>query len=205
MTAVAISVERPAHFVTGHSICASVAAASVDGRPARTQRLILPRVGGPGQTVEMTELARADSIVIARSPEDLYDMVSDMSRMGDWSPICKACWWDEGFGPAVGSWFTGRNELPERIWETRSQVVVADRGHEFAFVVGGKFARWGYTFTPVEGGTELTESWAFLPDGIAMFNERFGPDAQVEIDNRSEAAASGIPATLAAIKIAAET
>jgi hypothetical protein len=101
--------------------------------------------------------------------------------------------------------FTGRNELPERTWETRSEVVVADRGREFAFIVGGKYTRWGYTFTPVEGGgTQITESWDFLPDGIAMFNERFGPAAQAQIDNRSEAAQSGIPATLAAIKEVAE-
>ena len=152
----------------------------------------------------MSELKRSESIVISRSPEDLYDMVSDVTRMGEWSPVCKTCWWDEGSGPEVGSWFTGRNELPERTWETRSEVVVADRGQEFAFVVGGKFARWGYTFAPVEGGTDVTESWEFLPDGIAMFKERFGPDAESQIDNRSEAARSGIPATLQAIKQAAE-
>ncbi len=81
---------------------------------------------------------------------------------------------------------------------------MADPGREFAFVVGGKFARWGYTFVPVEGGTQVTESWEFLPDGIAMFKERFGADAQSQIDNRSEAAQSGIPATLRAIKQAAE-
>ncbi|HEV2258918.1 MAG TPA: hypothetical protein VGS06_37860 [Streptosporangiaceae bacterium] len=33
--------------------------------------------------------------------------------------------------------------------ETRSVVVAADRGREFAFVVGGSWVRWGYTFTPV--------------------------------------------------------
>ena len=43
----------------------------------------------------------------------------DIARMGSWSPGCKECWWDEGAGPDVGSWFTGRNELPERTWETR--------------------------------------------------------------------------------------
>lgn len=152
----------------------------------------------------MSKLNHSDSIVVARSPEDLYAMVSDVSRMGEWSPVCKACWWDEGAGPTVGAWFTGRNELPERTWETRSEVVAADPGREFAFVVGGNFVRWGYTFVPVEGGTEITESWEFLPDGISMFNERFGPDAQAQIDNRSEAAQSGIPATLAAIKRIAE-
>lgn len=35
----------------------------------------------------MEELSFRDSIVIARSPEDLYEMVSDVTRMGEWSPI----------------------------------------------------------------------------------------------------------------------
>lgn len=152
----------------------------------------------------MTELQHSASIVISRPPQHLYDMVADVTRMGEWSPVCKACWWDEGSGPEAGSWFTGRNELPERTWETRSEVVVADPGREFAFVVGGKFARWGYTFVPVDGGTRVTESWEFLPDGLAMFRVRFGADADTQIEIRSEAARSGIPATLRAIKEAAE-
>jgi len=157
-----------------------------------------------GQTHAMANPKHSESIVIARSPEDLYDLVSDVTRMGTWSPICKACWWDEGAGPEVGAWFTGRNVLPERTWETRSEVAVADPGHEFAFVVNGSWTRWGYVFTPVEGGTELTESWEFLPGGIAMFDERFGADAQAQIASRLELAKRGIPATLAAIKKDAE-
>jgi hypothetical protein len=152
----------------------------------------------------MSTLTHSASVVVARSPEDLYEMVADVTRMGEWSPVCKACWWDEGAGPAVGAWFTGRNELPERTWETRSQVAVADPGREFTFIVGGTFARWGYTFVPVDGGTRVCESWEFLPDGIAMFEQRFGDDAQAQIDSRSEAARTGIPATLAAIKTIAE-
>jgi hypothetical protein len=134
----------------------------------------------------------------------LYDMVADVTRMGEWSPVCKACWWDEGDGPRVGSVFTGRNELPDRTWETRSKVVAADRGREFAFVVLATGTRWGYTFTPVGGGTEVTESWEFPPEGQAVFRERFGDDAPAQVANRQEAAREGIPATLAAIKAAAE-
>jgi hypothetical protein len=152
----------------------------------------------------MTVLKHSESIVIARSPEDLYDLVSDITRMGKWSPVCKACWWDEGAGPEVGAWFTGRNELPERTWETRSEVVAADRGREFAFIVNGSWTRWGYVFAPVDRGTELTESWEFLPGGITMFEERFGADADAQIANRLEAAQKGIPVTLAAIKTEAE-
>jgi hypothetical protein len=81
---------------------------------------------------------------------------------------------------------------------------VAERGREFAFVVGGSWVRWGYTFTPVEEGTEVSESWEFLPDGIKRFGERFGDGASAQIAERTEIARQGIPVTLAAIKRIAE-
>ena len=152
----------------------------------------------------MSSLQYSESIVVARSPEVLYDMVSDVTRMGEWSPVCQACWWDDGDGPRAGAWFTGRNELPERTWETRSQVVAADRGREFAFEVNSGWVRWGYTFTAVDSGTQVTESWEFLPAGIAGFHDKYGNGAEAQIANRTEAAHQGIPATLAAIKKAAE-
>jgi Polyketide cyclase / dehydrase and lipid transport len=152
----------------------------------------------------MENLNFADSIVITLSPEDLYDMVTDVTRMGEWSPVCTTCWWDEGASPEVGAWFSGRNVAGDATWETRSQVVVADRGREFAYLVGGSLVRWGYTFEPVDGGTRLTESWEFLPDGIAMFEKHFGDKAQTHIEARTEAAHSGIPITLAAMKKSAE-
>ena len=105
---------------------------------------------------------------------------------------------------AWGARFTGRNEMPHRTWETRSEVVAADRGHEFVFVVGDSYTRWGYTFTAVDGGTEITESWELLPAGVAMYEEHFGEEAEAQITDRAEAARSGIPATLAAIKRVAE-
>ena len=145
------------------------------------------------------------SVVVASSPETLYEMVSDVTRMGEWSPVCKACWWDEGDGPRVGAWFTGRNELPERSWETHCQVLAAEPGKEFAFATGGNLVRWGYEFQPADGGTEVTESWAFLPDGITFFEERFGDDAPAQIANRIEGAKSGIAATLETLKRIAES
>jgi hypothetical protein len=152
----------------------------------------------------VNELRFSDSIAVAAPPDDLYALVSDVTKMGSWSPICRACWWDEGAGPEVGAWFTGRNELPERTWETRCQVVAADPGREFAWEVNNGWVRWGYTFAPENGGTRLTESWEFLPAGVAGFRERFGEGADVQIDNRRAAAESGIPVTLAAIKQTAE-
>jgi len=147
----------------------------------------------------------AESIVIERAPSDVYEMVSDVTKMGSWSPVCEACWWDDGAGPEVGAWFTGRNVLPDRTWETRSVVVTAEPGREFAFVVGGTWTRWGYALAPVGGATELTESWEFLDGGHEMFVERFGADAEAQIAIRRELARTGIHETLAAIKRDAES
>ena len=147
----------------------------------------------------------AESVVVAVSPEALYDLVSDVTRTGEWSPVCKACWWDDRVGPTVGASFTGRNETPARTWESRSRVVAADPGREFAWEVNGGFVRWGYSMEPVDGGTRLTESWEFRPMGLKGFHDRYGDDAHVQIQDRTDQARSGIPVTLQAIRQIAET
>ena len=152
----------------------------------------------------MPDLTHSASVVVAVPPEELYDLVSDVTRTGEWSPVCVACWWDEGATGRAGDWFTGRNVTPERTWETRSLVAVADRGREFAWLVGGSRARWGYLLEPVGGGTRLTETWAFLPDGLAFMEERYGDGAPEQVRARVRAAHEGIPVTLAAIKRIAE-
>ncbi|TWP36100.1 SRPBCC family protein [Leekyejoonella antrihumi] len=146
------------------------------------------------------------SIVVEATPEALYDLVSDIARTGEWSPVCTWCRWDDAAQAGqVGAGFTGHNELPDRTWDTKSRVVAADRGREFAWVVGGSFARWGFSFAPDGAATRLTESWQFLPGGIAMFGEKYGDQAAAEIDERIRLAHDGIPRTLAAIKRVAET
>lgn len=153
----------------------------------------------------MTQLEFSDSIHVALPPAELYELVSDVTRTGEWSPVCKECWWDEdATGPEVGAWFIGRNVQAEREWQTRSQVVAAEPGRTFAWEVNGGWVRWGYTLESEAAGTRLTESWAFLERGIAGFRERFGETADAEIAARSESALTGIPATLAAIKAVAE-
>ena len=148
-----------------------------------------------------------ESVTVQASAEDLYSLVSDITRTGEWSPVCTSCWWDkEAEAGRVGSWFTGHNELPGRSWETRSQVVAAEPGREFAWKVGGRLVRWGFTLDPAgAGATTLTETWEFLPDGVAFFEEKFGDAAPAEIADRTQQALAGIPRTLAAIKQIAES
>ena len=155
----------------------------------------------------MTTLEHSDSIVIAASPDAVYALVSDVTRTGEWSPICQECWWnDGGSADVVGSTFTGRNVTADRTWETVSTVAVAIPGTEFAWLVGDSFVRWGYTLEAIdENSTQLTESWLFTEQGIEYFHTKFGDRAQEEIENRRANALEGIPRTLAAIKAIVES
>lgn len=148
--------------------------------------------------------SHAESITVAASPESIYALVSDVTRTGEWSPICRRCEWEDPEHTGVGAQFTGFNETPQRSWQTRSTVVAAEPGRAFAWEVGDGYVRWGYALRPVDGGTEVTEHWEFLPAGLEMFARRYGAEAPEQIEERTRAAHQGIPRTLAAIKDIAE-
>ena len=76
------------------------------------------------------------SRVIAATPEALYDIVSDLPRMGELSPENKGGMWVKGAtGPEVGARFRGTNGTDKRHWATTAVVEQADRGKVFAFRV----------------------------------------------------------------------
>jgi uncharacterized protein YndB with AHSA1/START domain len=104
-------------------------------------------------------------VTIAATPERLYALITDISRMGEWSPECRRCEWIDGAsGAAVGARFRGHNRIANYRWTTTSQVTVADPGREFAFSVMGEdreSTRWRYSFQPRNEGTVVTESYEF--------------------------------------------
>ncbi len=109
---------------------------------------------------------RRAELHVGAAPETLYDLVSDVSRMGEWSPECVAGeWLDGATGPEVGARFRGKNKNGMARWSTKPRVVVADRGKEFAFVVsflGREMTKWTYRFEPAAGGTDVVESFEII-------------------------------------------
>ncbi|MEU0880490.1 SRPBCC family protein [Lentzea sp. NPDC005914] len=98
-------------------------------------------------------------------PEDVYRLVSDVSAISRWSPNASEVAYDDGAGPEVGAWFSGRNRRDGKEWVTRSQVVKAEPGAAFAFVVGGAddgIVEWSWTFQASGRGTVAEQSWRLL-------------------------------------------
>lgn len=111
-----------------------------------------------------------DSVVIAQSPQVLYGMISDVVRMGEWSPENRgAVLAAPGAPVGVGTVFDGANRRGRVSWTTRCTVTAAEPGREFAFrvhAIGGRtrrlparIAEWRYTFEEHDGGTLVTETW----------------------------------------------
>jgi hypothetical protein len=101
---------------------------------------------------------------IAAPPDTVYAVISDITRMGAWSPETRKCeWLDGATGPAVGARFKGSNRRGKLRWSTRPMVVAADPGREFAFQVK-KDVRWSYRMIPDGAGTLVTESFEMLTD-----------------------------------------
>ena len=95
--------------------------------------------------------------------EEVWAMVSDVTRMGEWSPEATGAKWLKGAtGPAVGARFTGKNRAGVRRWSTAGEVVECEPGKAFVFDVSAgpfKVATWTYRFEPTATGTKVVEQW----------------------------------------------
>jgi dipeptidyl aminopeptidase/acylaminoacyl peptidase len=136
--------------------------------PARTQEDALSATTSEHDLVEALDasgFAFTRRAWVDAAPTRVYDLVSDVSAIGRWSPNATDVAFDQGAGPRVGAWFSGRNQKDGREWTTRSQVVRADPGAAFTFVVGGAedgIVQWSWTFHPQGRGTVVEQSWQLL-------------------------------------------
>jgi len=141
---------------------------------------------------------------IAATPADLYAMVSDLPRMGEWSPENTGGRWSRGGKPMVGATFRGTNRAGWRWWRTVVTVTEADPGKRFAFNVhwaAVPISTWEYTFAPgADGGCEVTEAWTDRRPGWmrAVSNPVMG------ISDRADHNRAGMEKTLQALKNSAE-
>ncbi len=100
---------------------------------------------------------------IAASPDAVWALVSDLPRMGEWSPENTGGHWAGGAtGPAVDARFKGTNSNGKNSWSTLVKVTRCEPGRAFEFDVtafGFSVATWSYAIEPCDTGCVVTESW----------------------------------------------
>lgn len=116
------------------------------------------------------------SIEMAATADAVYAVVSDVTRIPEWSPETSRVEWLGSDHLRFRAW--NRRRLGR--WKTEARVVEAEPGQRFSFVVqamGGDWTQWTYLIEPgpTAGTTRLTETCRMcvdLPFAAAAF-ERF--------------------------------
>lgn len=104
----------------------------------------------------MTAALIEESIEIDATPEQAWSVISDLERMGEWSPQCKKMI-IRGGTVGLGTRTININRRGPLVWTTTSKVVRFEPNREIAFRVAENHTVWSYTITPGDSGVTLTE------------------------------------------------
>lgn len=112
------------------------------------------------------------NVAVAATPAEVYAVVSDLPRSGEWSSECRGGSWVEGTPATVGAVFRGVNFRAEDVvawapvvrgeWHTEAEVVAAEPGRRFSWSMRDSTGRrqdsvWTYEVaTDGNGGSVLT-------------------------------------------------
>ena len=125
---------------------------------------MLPLVG-----VLLRPLTGEVSLWMDAPPDRVWDLVSDVTRIGEFSPETFEARWTRGStGPEVGASFKGhvrRNGVGPTYWSP-CQVTKCVPNEVFEFAVGTDdvtLNNWGYRLEPKDGGTLVTEYFRLEP------------------------------------------
>ena len=142
------------------------------------------------------------SVDVAAEPADVWRIVGDIRRTGEWSPECSRAL---PLGQVrKGGWILGFNHHRRVRWVTLSRIVRFDPEREIAWKVLTNRSVWSYHLRTIDDGTRLTETRE-TPRGVGGFARVFTKvllGGQVAHDDELEA---GMTAGLERIKTMIQT
>lgn len=160
---------------------------------------------------------------IAADPSRVWEVVTDVEAMTRWSPeLVRVEWQDGADGPTPGARYFGYNRNPiVGEWRTLSHITEAVPEHTLTWCVldpdgrygkasedpADRLATWSFTLAPApEGGTVLRQSVTIGPgrSGLSAYIDRAPDQEEAIIAYRLKEIGTGMEATLAGIKEAAE-
>ncbi|GLF92650.1 SRPBCC family protein [Streptomyces yaizuensis] len=146
-------------------------------------------------STEKQPIFSADAgIHISAAPFDVYAVISDLPRSGEWSRECRGGAWITGEPAAVGSVFRGDNVRATDVvgwapvvrgeWTTHAEVVAAEPGRTFRWAMCDSAGRrqqsvWGFDIAPASsgGGSLLIHHFRMdsPTEGIRVIVSEMGP------------------------------
>lgn len=109
---------------------------------------------------------------IAAPASTVFAALTDVTRMGEWSPETYRAEWNDGFDQAaIGAEFTGHNRNGDNEWSIVATIVDLVPDERFFFDCKSRdfvFSKWGYAIEPTESGCRVTEYSQDLRPDSAM-------------------------------------
>lgn len=102
------------------------------------------------------------------SPDDVWAIVGDPTRVGEWSHECGGAEWIDGATTArPGARFRGRNKVGRSKWARVCEVVTVDAPHEFAWrTVATRLypdsTLWTISIEPTADGSRVEQRFEVL-------------------------------------------
>jgi uncharacterized protein YndB with AHSA1/START domain len=97
------------------------------------------------------------STEIKATPEKVWAVVSDLQRMGEWSPQCRKVIVRGGGPVTLGTKTINVNKRGLLVWPTTAKVIRFEENKEIAYRITENGSIWSFTITPSENGVKLTE------------------------------------------------
>ena len=146
---------------------------------------------------------RAEAYVEA-PPAQVWAVLTDFSRMPDWSPeLVKMLPLKPG-GLRVGQWYVGINRRKAVVWPTRNVVADLEPGRVLAWDTTSSGARWIWELTPSETGTRVVHRRP-VPRRLTGLSRVFAGAFLGGVAEHADELEAGMVATVSRLKTAAES
>lgn len=128
----------------------------------------------------------AVAMTFPAEPKVVWRIVSDLQRIGEWSPECYGVRWVSPWQkPELGAQFVGLNRIGPLRWQTTCTIMEWQPVRQFAYLARhrtGAVTRWQFELHAVPEGTRVTQSFQTVgsPKGIMLVDRlaRRGPRLQ---------------------------
>lgn len=146
---------------------------------------------------------RAETVIDA-PVRDVWAVLSDVSRMPEWSDELLKMLPLKSGGLRLNQWYLGLNRRKAVIWPTRSVVSALEPEAKLAWLTKSSGAEWIYELAPEGEGTRVVHRRP-VPGGLTFLSKAFAPVALGGSVEHADELEVSMGRTLERIKAAVES